>query len=132
MRRLNMEREILFRGKAGNKWCFGYLIEYLSGKRYISDHGEAFPYEVIPETVGQYTGLTDRNGVKIFEGDVCRYQNVFSSKPHIGTVRYYADAKPVSDDGQYYVDLAECNPEDLEVIGNIHDNPELLKGEELV
>ncbi len=70
--------------------------------------------------------MTDKNGKKIFEGDICRFQNVFSSKPHIGIVRYYANAKPISDNGNHSVDLAECNPEDLEVIGNIHDNPELL------
>ena len=138
-----MEREILFRGKRvdNGEWIEDNynLLEIGSNlvpiiipfqnlvKAMMSD---VFMYQVDLSTVGQYTGLTDKNGVKIFEGDVCIFQNVFSSKPHIGVVRYYANAKPISDDGQYSVDLAECNPEDLEVIGNIHDNPEILKGEE--
>lgn len=126
-----MEREILFRGKHDPKYGVGWCY----GVPYIDNDGDCILATninrrvVIKETVGQYTGLTDKNGVKIFEGDVCRFQNVFSSKPHIGVVRYYASAKPISDDGQYSVDLAECNSEDLEVIGNLHDNPEMLKGE---
>lgn len=135
-----MEREILYRGKCvdNGEWVEGYFVKY---QPCASE--EKIIYGIVPEyasalylneidlsTVGQYTGLTDKNGVKIFEGDVCRFQNVFSSKPHIGVVRYYASAKPISDDGQYSVDLAECNSEDLEVIGNIHDNPDMLKGED--
>jgi len=128
-----MNREILFRGKRTDigMWEYGNLsirddagkVKYYIGQNMLG-------YEVTSETIGQYTGLTDKNGKKIFEGDICRFQNVFSSKPHIGVVRYYASAKPISDDGQFSVDLAECNPEDLEVIGNIHDNPELLGGAE--
>ncbi len=135
-----MEREILFRGKRADngEWVEGYYVKYqpiASKAQFVAgivpDYASSFYLiEIIPLTLGRYTGLTDRNGVRIFEGDVCIFQNVFSSKPHIGVVRYYANAKPISDDGQYSVDLAECNPEDLEVIGNIHDNPELLKGEE--
>ena len=125
-----MKREILFRGKHdpryGTDWCYGVPYTDYAGDCIMATGG--CKQIVIEETVGQYTGLTDKNGVKIFEGDVCRFQNVFSSKPHIGVVRYYASAKPISDDGQYSVDLAECNSEDLEVIGNIHDNPGMLGG----
>ncbi len=127
-----MEREILYRGKLfDGEWIEGVpvSIDTITCIFKLADGvSELKGFQVNPSTVGQYTGLTDKNGVKIFEGDVCRFQNVFSSKPHIGVVRYYASAKPISDDGQYSVDLAECNSEDLEVIGNIHDNPEMLKG----
>ena len=133
-----MEREILYRGKCidNGEWVEGYFVKYqpcASEEKIIygivPEYASAlYLNEIDPSTVGQYTGLTDKNGVKIFDGDVCIFQNAFSSKPHIGAVRYYANAKPISDDGQYSVDLAECNSEDLEIIGNIHDNPEMLGG----
>lgn len=143
-----MEREILYRGKRkdNGEWIENLTLFQLDENLYmlqtawayitydlqynitaILGRKKPFLVEVIPSTVGRYTGLTDKNGVKIFEGDICRFQNVFS-KPHIGVVRYYANAKPISDDGQCSVDLAECNSEDLEVIENIHDNPGMLGG----
>ena len=137
-----VNREILFRGKRvdNGEWIEGSFLNFRENNyiiphdsEYCYDDTEKFAFdiehfEVIHETVRQFTGLTDKNGRKIFEGDICVFKNVFSEKPHIGLVRYYAGAKPISDNGRHVVDLAECNPEDLEIIGNIHDNPELLKG----
>lgn len=130
-------REILFRGKrrSGDGWAYGSLIKtdifccilevdteedfdypYLDDDLGIID-GNVTP--VIPETVGEFTGRCDNNGVKIFEGDIikCEVAYEVGCYPHTETIIRevkYGVAHPL-----HYCD----NPE---VIGNIHDNPELL------
>lgn len=116
-------REILFRGKhSDNKWYYGSLTVRNNKKVYISSCGEAFPTEVFPETVGQYTGLTDKNGRKIFEGDIIKANN-----GHIGYVAFAEGG---------FVKACRCHfnftnlyGDNQEVIGNIHDNPELIGGD---
>ena len=121
-------REILFRGKdiKGN-WHIG-LLAHIGNAWYISNKtGVATAFEVIPETVGQYTGLTDKNGKKIFEGDIVRYgetvhEVVFEQRngtAYFGLVYSPLETLPFG----HYQDLKQ-----IEVIGNLHDNPELLKG----
>lgn len=120
-----MCREILFKAKQKNfeEWREGYLVK-VRGKHYIFS-GEVDPwaryenfthYEVDPDTICQFTGLHDKIGKKIWEHDIVKFENAFSSRPHIGKVRYYAGAKPISDDGKHSIDLAECNAEDLTVL----------------
>ena len=130
-------REILFRGKTDKgEWVQGvpffeeeryYIIEDL----FVCDEYNctgAVNSTVIPETVGQYTGLTDKNGKKIFEGDIVKlfYKDGFE----IGLIGWsnidfrYKFASP--DGTAYGFDVTDI----FEVIGNIHDNPELLKGGE--
>lgn len=116
-------REILFRGKNKCKWFYGDLRHLNDGRVTICQDGEPFPYEVYPETVGQFTGLTDKNGRKIFEGDILKANN-----GHIGYVAF-------SEGG--FVKAYRCHfnftnlyGDNQEVIGNIHDNPELIGGEE--
>ena len=122
-------REILFRGK------YIYNGEWVEGNLFIPDKENTptqicigtniirITYDVIPETVGQYTGLTDKNGKKIFEGDVVKLFLVDDTE--IGVIKF-SDIKCrfMYYDGEgYYSFDNTCK---FEVIGNIHDNPELL------
>ena len=132
-------REILFRGKSlySDDWLCGYIRQYENGKVIICDFETKRLWFVDPETVGQFTGLTDKNGKKIFEGDIVKtkYGRLcivvwFSSPAHCGW-----DLNPIgSAENCIYTKAPDrsdlyksCN---LEVIGNIHDNPELIGGNE--
>lgn len=122
-------REILFKGKdiRGN-WHIG-LLANIGNTWYIRKGVIPTAYEVIPDTIGQYTGLTDKNGKKIFEGDIVKYKYYLEGKPF--EFQGYIDFKNgsfviVGDFMTHYRWLDY----EVEVIGNIHDNPELLKGDE--
>ena len=131
-------REILFRGKLSDEggWIEGCYIQSVvknSPFAYITPSFPNTPRQVYSITVGQYTGLTDKNGKKIFEGDIVSFKRVNAlgyTTSRIGDVRYY-DKLPI-----FYIMATTgdawdwCDCEDIEVIGNIHDNPELLKGGE--
>ncbi len=131
-------REILFRGKSlySDDWLCGYIRQYGNGKVIICDFETKRLWFVDPETVGQYTGLTDKNGKKIFEGDIVKREYTLwnsetkrTRETQIGVVSYSNKECGFSLD-------KVCNlrkPWDgdtIEIIGNIHDNPELLGGGE--
>ena len=143
----NETREILFRGKRANnkKWVEGGIIplDTDSGYVFIAEpflSASSLPvYEiiklhthlVIPETVGQYTGLTDKNGKKIFEGDIVT--GLFLFELSVNAVITFQDGAfglewHRGKAKTFNAFTSICNVE-YEVIGNIHDNPELLKGE---
>lgn len=127
-------REIIFRGKREQgkrkgQWVEGDLAQCPD---YEIFHGKNNQYgcPVIPETVGQYTGLTDKNGAKIFEGDIVR-RNRFAcdGEDMVGYIVYGDCCFSVKERGtpnSPAMDLCD----DFEVIGNIHDNPELLEVQE--
>ena len=143
-------REILFslfRGKRNHneQWAYGNLVVDNTGEPHIVEteivemdgHHVSIrsdiPVLFIPETVGQYTGLTDKNGNKIFEGDILNC--CLGESYIIGVVKY--DQRIASFFVDYnngktslFVDffLANQNNEKVcfEIVGNIHDNPELL------
>ncbi len=141
-------REILFRGKMKyangdiqkGSWVFGDLANLKDGKRTLP-HIYGFG-EIIPETVGEYTGLTDKNGVEAFEGDIIKHP----LEEEIGVIKYGKYKNPFNDDCSkhigFYVEWLSARDDDFlkkdlgywlnisEIIGNIYDNPELMKGEE--
>ena len=130
-------REILFRGKQEYKnkeWAFGSLhSEYgetdKNGQRKIDYRILGMRGEcdyVLSETVGQFTGLTDKNGKKIFEGDILKFGDC-------GIYPVWWDADFFTFGSCWFSDfdpLYKYDRNKIEVIGNIHDNPELIGGGE--
>ena len=139
-------REILFRGKRtdNGEWVYGDLIKNLIydgrekeiriGDIYFEHNGDIHGTavcKVIPETVGQFTGLCDKNGNKIFEGDIAEFTDKYLHKK--GRAKIVFEASKWKYSGCYYggnpivwLCINDSSIE-FEVIGNIHDNPELLK-----
>lgn len=119
-------REILFRGKGtiNNEWIYGDLLYYADTAQIWqdSDLGK-YAVSVVPETVGQYTGLTDKNGTKIFEGDIVEYEG---KRYSINYLPHYARFSAVKPNTVFCVFAYQRG----EVIGNIYDNPELIGGGE--
>lgn len=137
-----MTREILFRGKRidNGEWVYGCVLkDYITGQYFIHACGNSVyesdktgeegllrfvAYEVDPETVCQYTGLNDKNGRKIFDGDIEKDRSC-----DLYTVNWS------DENGMYEVRQYNCSMTNFEtffacgceVIGNIYDNPELME-----
>lgn len=125
-------REILFRGKAINgNWYYGVPLVFT--ENYVCMTApHTYNKKVEIDTVGQFTDLTDKNGKKIFEGDIVNVNT------HKDALRHrYVSRNLVIRFDEYHRFVASgrleyplCNHYEWEVIGNIHDNPELLGGGE--
>ncbi len=130
-------REILFRGKRddladNNKWVYGAFVEQYHSSRvggrvdaiFSSTKFKTSRYVIDPETVGQCTGLKDKNGVKIFEGD-----KIYIDGCYLGYILLKDGAfnliEKSNQSGSNILNQARMNK--MEIIGNIHDNPELLE-----
>lgn len=145
-----MNNRYIFRGKRkdNGEWIDGNLVYSQTTTRGVITeiYTLEMTYEVIPETVGQCTGLKDKNGKLIFEGDVLKgfsypflsdgeynyYAIVvwFENSPAFGTCTVknpQAKVRGISDGDTNYMD--DWNSNDWEVIGNIHDNKDLLEAQ---
>ena len=137
-------REILFRGKGDKKyndgmWYFGVPIRCDDGDWQICTNNSK--RVVIPETIGQYTGVTDKNGERIFEGDIVKYKDACkfgdNDKMEEAEEQYLCTNIVEFKNGRFFPLPQRCDCEDyffsygsydFEVVGNVHDNPELLRG----
>lgn len=135
-------REILFRGKRADngEWVYGVPIK----KALAGSHDGYYP-KIIPEcdgrhqtiystaikeeTLGQYTGLTDKNGTKIFEGDILKtkYGRLCKVEWVSSPCDVCWDLTPIETKHEYADEYDLWRSINLEVIGNVHDNPELLE-----
>ena len=133
-------RDILFRGKRtdNEEWDYGDLWCNPYGKRVvcivspINDQGTTGGNEVDPETVGQYTGFKDKNGKKIFEGDILS-AHLDEDNPDYETVVQVIWEEygwRTMEENGLSDPLDDEDAEIFAIIGNIHDNPELLEGGE--
>ena len=130
-------RTIKFRGKSdGKEWLYGDLLSSADKKRFailVDDAESCDECEVAPETIGQFSELYDYNKKEIYEGDILKWSN-----GRMYVVKFW--------EGMFYASVEECNDGILggfplhaltdyedrkcEIVGNIYDNPELLKGGE--
>ena len=137
-------REILFRGKRtdNGEWIYGDLMQNVDCIKIREQEKDvkhiAKSFEIDLETVGQYTDLADKNGKRIFEGDIVAQNWYDYDEPRddsFGKVVFCEydcsfSVMDVNKDG--FMPLGRCGSYhwEVEVIGNVHDNPELLKGGE--
>lgn len=126
-----MNRIIKFRGKDlfGTKWLYGDLVQDRDLKYIVNvNERDHFEHKMVKrETIGQFTGLLDRNGKEIYEGDILELAGVESERLEVRFVRgvfAFLYGGNLDEECPLNAPTHCC----VEVIGNIHDNTELLKG----
>ena len=145
-----MNREILFRGQhrrkgekvkldgtpVESKWVYGGICQFNEDRSIIYQTEPEFQkYPVYTDTVGQYTGLKDKNGRKIFEGDIVRRFNRNGQEIMSYVVEWYSDCcmfvlDCIDFDMEFDTDFTVFYGDEFEIVGNIHDNPELVRKDE--
>lgn len=142
MRAIEFRGKVIDEGRLTNEWIFGGLVQQTRNDKFnfiiIPNNQDSFdklwvdygtlgyldsPVDILaeyvnPETIGQYIGLKDKNGNKIFEGDFVQYDNKEIGYVGYANGAFYIEAKNITD---------EWVPQNLTVIGNMYDNPELGK-----
>lgn len=124
-------REIIFRGKRNfnGEWLEGDLIHYTDGavaiKQNIPD-GLAAAFRIDPATVGQYTGIKDKKGRRIFEGDIL----CFSDGETLCTVEWRYSGFCIVEPGCYPDSILDADDGLWTIVGNIHDNPDMIERSE--
>lgn len=120
-----LKRDIVFRGKSKRtgEWFFGNLFdEDTKGRTHIGTTVRMC-FDIDPETVGQYTGMTDKNGTKIFEGDIVRHIDTMCHVVEVVNSEVYFDTEMLEFGFRHSNELFHCNfNNEFEVIGNIYDN----------
>lgn len=134
----------LYRGKWNGVWVegafcpkncddpFGPMVDKPSIIK-LDEPNDGFWFDVDPSTVGQYAGMPDKNGKQIFEGDIVRDMDGTTYPVVWGGTGFYLRYDPPHAHGMEYELLPLCNywhahGPIIEIIGNIHDNPELMGG----
>ena len=115
----------LFRGQKvdAKEWVYGYYMFHETKNKHVILTKESKFIEVIPETVGQFTGLTDKNGVEIYEHDIIKF--LIDNEKYVVQFEEGAFCL-VSNNVCGIISMYDFENLEYEVIGNIHENPELL------
>lgn len=120
-------REIKFRAKTvtADEWVFGHYA-FVDGYHVIYENGR--PIIIKSITLGQFTGLKDKNGKEIYEGDIICYNGGYTTSRAKMTVKWMDVGFVLEAYGELWAySLGECITNTLEAIGNIYENPELLE-----
>ena len=138
-------RQYRGRRKDNGEWVYGwYVKDWEGGSHIVTEFGpykthcwdcganEQESFKVDPDTVGQWTGLCDKNWNMIYEGDIVKGHRWVNGKSQrlVGKVEYVANKYVVTGIGKYSWNEQDDLNGSYEIIGNIHDHPHLLKGDE--